>query len=82
MSLSALSLSSSWRNCEYDDKRGYDQSGRNNCYQSNTSTARRKFTPDDPILTFKIAVEPNQKNHQGDPNERRSERFADVPQAL
>jgi hypothetical protein len=50
--------------------------------QSDTTSARRKFTPDDPMLTLEISVETNKQNNNTDAQECRPQRFAQLSKML
>lgn len=49
--------------------------------QCNTSSARRKFSTNDPELSLKVAMEANYQDHDGYPKEGSAQRFAHPSQS-
>lgn len=76
-----LLLNSPRRNGQDNRQRRNNQRCRDKRRQSNTSPTSRELSTDNPVLTFKVAVEAYYQDEDGDADERRAERFANTAEA-
>lgn len=65
-----------------DDQGRDDQSSGYKRDQRDAATAGGEFTPNDPILTFKVAMEADQENQDSNPNKGGPERFTNTAKPL
>ena len=68
----------------HDDnyQRGDHQRKRNKRNQRNAPSTGRKLAPYNPVLRFKVPMEPHEQHHNANSQERRTEGLAHLPQML